>query len=188
MMNRMRRKGTRALALALIGLIAAAPAQAIGGPAQTVDLDSSARLKSLDATVQALAADAAAAPATATAPDSTAPDSATPDSTGAPSQTFEPAGQGEASYYGAELAGNRTASGERFNPAAFTCAHRSLPIGSMVRVTNLANGRSVVVRVNDRGPFVHSRIIDVSLAAAREIGLVRAGRGQVRLDLIHTIA
>jgi rare lipoprotein A len=179
MMNRMRSKRTRALALALIGLIAAAPAQAIGGPAQAIDVDSSARLKSLDHTVEALAAAPEAA---------IAPDAAAPDSTVVPSQTFEPAGQGEASYYGAELAGNRTASGERFNPAAFTCAHRSLPLGSMLRVTNLANGRSVVVRVNDRGPFAHSRIIDVSLAAAREIGLVRTGRGQVRLDLIRTIA
>jgi rare lipoprotein A len=165
MIERMRRKGTRALALALIGLIGAAPAQAI-------DADASARLKSLDQTVAALASDAALAP----------------EENVAPTQTFEPAGQGEASYYGNELAGNRTASGERFNPAAFTAAHRSLPLGTILRVTNLANGRSVVVRVNDRGPFAHSRIIDISLAAAREIDLVRAGRGKVRLDLVHGIA
>jgi peptidoglycan lytic transglycosylase len=178
MIDRMRRKGTRALACALIGLIGAAPAQAVDGPARAVDIDASARLKSLDSIVEGLAADAAAAPEDAVAPEDVV---ATP-------QAFEPAGQGEASYYGAELAGNRTASGERFNPAAFTCAHRSLPLGSMVRVTNVANGRSVVVRVNDRGPFARGRIIDVSLAAAREIGLVRAGRGQVRLDLVHSIA
>jgi rare lipoprotein A len=181
MIDRMRRKGTRALAFALIGLIGAAPAQALNGPAQAVDIGASARLKSLNQTVETLAADAASN-------EETSPEGTSPEDTGAPPQTFEPAGQGEASYYGAELAGNRTASGERFDPAAFTAAHRSLPIGSMVRVTNLANGRSVVVRVNDRGPFARSRIIDVSLAAAREIGLVRAGRGQVRLDLVRTIA
>ena len=76
-------------------------------------------------------------------------------------------GGGMASYYGKELAGNRTASGERFNPSQLTAAHRSLPFGSRVRVTNTANGDSVVVRINDRGPFSHGRIIDVSQAAAR---------------------
>jgi rare lipoprotein A len=169
MIDRMRRNGMRIAALALIGLIGAAPAQA-------ADPGMSARLQSLDLAVQTLPDDALLPP-----------QQALPQLAPAP-QAFEPAGEGEASYYGAELAGNRTASGERFNPAAFTCAHRSLPLGSMVRVTNVANGRSVVVRVNDRGPFAHSRIIDVSLAAAREIGLVRAGRGQVRLDLVHAIA
>jgi rare lipoprotein A len=165
MTDRMRRKGTRIAALALIGLIGAAPARA-------ADPGMSARLQSLDLVLQTLPQD----------------DTVLPRQPAPAPQAFEPAGEGEASYYGAELAGNRTASGERFNPAALTCAHRSLPLGSMVRVTNVANGRSVVVRVNDRGPFAHSRIIDVSLAAAREIGLVRAGRGQVRLDLVHSIA
>ena len=78
-------------------------------------------------------------------------------------------GSGMASYYGRELAGNRTASGERFDPAQLTAAHRTLPFGSLVRVTNTANGDSVVVRINDRGPFSHGRVIDVSHAAAREI-------------------
>ncbi|MBJ7437952.1 MAG: septal ring lytic transglycosylase RlpA family protein [Sphingopyxis sp.] len=81
-------------------------------------------------------------------------------------------GGGMASYYGNELAGNRTASGERFNPSQLTAAHRSLPFGSRVRVTNTANGDSVVVRINDRGPFSHGRVIDVSHAAAREIGML----------------
>ena len=165
MIDRMRRKGTtRAVALALIGLMSAAPAQA-------VTLAGSARLQTLDQAVGALDDSADSVQAPAPAPDS-----------------FEPAGQGQASYYGAELAGNRTASGERFDPGALTAAHRSLPIGTMVRVTNMANGRSVIVRVNDRGPFARSRIIDVSLAAAREIEMVRSGSARVRLDLVHSIA
>jgi rare lipoprotein A len=93
-------------------------------------------------------------------------------------------GDGEASYYGKELAGNRTASGERFNPAALTAAHRTLPLGSRLRVTNKANGKSVVVRINDRGPFTKHRLIDVSYAAAQQIQMVRAGKANVRLDLL----
>ena len=93
-------------------------------------------------------------------------------------------GQGVASYYGYELAGNRTASGERFDPQALTAAHRTLPLGTKLRVVNEANGRSVVVRINDRGPFVGNRIIDVSYGAAREIGMVRAGKARVRLEKI----
>ena len=100
-------------------------------------------------------------------------------------EAYESIGQGEASYYGHELAGNRTASGERFNPQALTAAHRSLPMGTRLRVTNMANGRSVVVRINDRGPFVRSRIIDVSLAAAREIQMVRSGKAQVKLEILR---
>jgi rare lipoprotein A len=94
-------------------------------------------------------------------------------------------GGGMASYYGDELAGNRTASGERFNPAQLTAAHRSLPFGSMVRVTNTSNGDSVVVRINDRGPFSRGRVIDVSHAAAREIGMHRSGTARVKLALLN---
>lgn len=94
-------------------------------------------------------------------------------------------GTGMASYYGDELAGNRTASGERFNPAQLTAAHRSLPFGSMVRVTNTSNGDSVIVRINDRGPFSHGRVIDVSHAAAREIGMHRSGTARVKLALLN---
>jgi rare lipoprotein A (peptidoglycan hydrolase) len=97
-----------------------------------------------------------------------------------------PIAGGEASYYGEELAGNPTASGELFEPGKLTAAHRSLPLGSRVRVTNVSNGESVVVRVNDRGPFAKNRVIDVSKAAAREIGLLRRGTGQVRLELVPT--
>lgn len=93
-------------------------------------------------------------------------------------------GSGVASYYGQELAGNRTASGERFDPAGMTAAHRTLPFGSMVRVTNLANGQSVVVRINDRGPFGGKRVIDVSQAAAKEIGLHRSGTARVSIALL----
>lgn len=99
---------------------------------------------------------------------------------------FEELGSGMASYYGDELAGNRTASGERFDPRGLTAAHRSLPFGSRVRVTDTRTGRSVVVRINDRGPFHGNRIIDLSEAAAREIGLVRRGSGQVQLALLSS--
>jgi hypothetical protein len=93
-------------------------------------------------------------------------------------------GGGEASYYGDELAGNPTASGEIFDPGKLTAAHRTLPLGSRVKVTNPANGESVVVRINDRGPFHGNRVIDLSLAAAREIDLIKSGVGQVRLALL----
>jgi len=91
---------------------------------------------------------------------------------------------GMASYYGDELAGNRTASGERFDPGKLTGAHRSLPFGSMVRVTNVSNGDSVVVRINDRGPFSRRRVIDISHAAARQIGMHRSGTARVKLALL----
>lgn len=93
-------------------------------------------------------------------------------------------GSGEASYYGNELAGNRTASGERFNPGALTAAHRTLPLGSKIRVTNIANGKSVIVRINDRGPFVKKRLIDVSYAAAQRISMLRSGHARVSLALV----
>jgi rare lipoprotein A len=102
------------------------------------------------------------------------------------SQVFEAIGSGEASYYGKELAGNRTASGERFNPSALTAAHRTLPLGTKLRVTNKANGKSVIVRINDRGPFLKHRIIDVSLKAAQEISMIRSGKAQVMLEIVRT--
>ncbi|MGV3457859.1 septal ring lytic transglycosylase RlpA family protein [Sphingomonas sp.] len=90
---------------------------------------------------------------------------------------------GMASYYGDAHAGNRTASGERFNPDEMTAAHRSLPFGTKLRVTDPSTGRSVIVRVNDRGPFHKSRILDLSEAAARELGIVRRGRALVEIAL-----
>ena len=91
-------------------------------------------------------------------------------------------GEGRASYYGRELAGNPTASGERFDPTDFTAAHRTLPFGTLVRVTHARTGKSVVVRINDRGPFHEDRVIDVSRAAADAIGLTRRGTGTVRME------
>ena len=94
---------------------------------------------------------------------------------------------GTASYYGAELAGNPTASGEPFDPSELTAAHRTLPFGTRVRVTNPNNGESVVVRINDRGPFHGDRVIDVSTAAAQEIGLKRAGTLEVDLERLPAV-
>ena len=164
MIDRIRRSGRHsAVALALAGLMSS-------GPVQAVEAEPTARLQSLAETVAALEEPAAPAVEETEAP---------------ASEAYEPIGEGVASYYGHELAGNRTASGERFNPQALTAAHRSLPMGTRIRVTNQANGRSVVVRINDRGPFARGRIIDVSLAAAREIAMVRSGTARVRLEIVR---
>lgn len=96
----------------------------------------------------------------------------------------EVVGDGVASYYGKRFAGRPTASGERFDPAQMTAAHRTLPFGSMVRVVDERTGNAVVVRINDRGPFHGGRVIDLSRAAAEEIGMVRAGKAEVRLELL----
>ncbi len=113
----------------------------------------------------AMAAPAAAAPAAAA--------TATADSS-----------EGKLAYYGSKFAGRRTASGQAFNPAAMTMAHKSLPFGTMVKVTNLANKRSVVVRVNDRGPSQADRMGDVSLAAARQLRMTRAGVVNAKLEVV----
>jgi rare lipoprotein A len=91
---------------------------------------------------------------------------------------------GMASYYGSE-SGQRSASGARINPAAMTAAHPSLPFGTKVRVTNQSNGRSVVVTINDRGPFVRGRIIDVSTGAADVMGMKGAGVARVTLEVVR---
>src|SRR5262245_32350550 len=91
---------------------------------------------------------------------------------------------GLASYYGADFDSQRTASGERFVMEKMTAAHRTLPFGTRVRVTNVANGRSVVVRINDRGPFVKGRVLDLSHAAARALRLIGPGVGRVRLQVL----
>ncbi len=91
--------------------------------------------------------------------------------------------RGEASWYGLVFQGRRTASGERFDMQRLTAAHPSLPFGTRVRVTSLRNGRSVVVRINDRGPHTGGRIIDLSHAAARRIGLLALGTKDVELTL-----
>ena len=91
---------------------------------------------------------------------------------------------GVASYYGSEFQGRPTASGARYDEHRMTAAHRSLPFGSRVRVTNLANDRSVIVTINDRGPFGRGRIIDVSRRAARRLGFLGAGTARVRLETL----
>jgi len=91
---------------------------------------------------------------------------------------------GRASWYGKLFQGQETASGENFDMNAMTCAHRSLPMGSLVKVTNLRNHKSVVVRVNDRGPLPNNRVVDLSYAAARFLGFTGRGTAPVRLDLI----
>lgn len=93
-------------------------------------------------------------------------------------------GSGMASYFSREMEGNRTANGERCDPDTLTAAHRSVPFGSRIRVTSLATGKSVVVRINDRGPFRAGRVIDLSHAAAREIGMHRSGTAKVSLALL----
>jgi rare lipoprotein A len=92
--------------------------------------------------------------------------------------------RGVASYYGYDGSGNRTASGQRFNPEGLTAAHRHLPFGTKVRVTNTRNGRSVVVRINDRGPFIRGRVIDLSVAAARILGMMGSGVAPVRIEVL----
>jgi len=91
---------------------------------------------------------------------------------------------GQASWYGPGFYGNRTASGEVFRPGTFTAAHRSLPFGTRVKVTNLNNGRSTVVRINDRGPYSGGRIIDLAHGAATDLGVTASGVATVRLDVL----
>lgn len=91
---------------------------------------------------------------------------------------------GVASYYGARFHGRQTASGEVFNMHQLTAAHPRLAFGTRVRVTSLANNRTVVVRVNDRGPFVKGRIIDISQAAAEELQMIQSGLASVKLELL----
>ena len=93
--------------------------------------------------------------------------------------------KGKACWYGPGYEGRQTASGEVFDNGSFTAAHRRLPFNTIVRVTNLENGRSVKVRINDRGPFNGGRIIDVSEAAARELGMIRDGVVRVRLEVLR---
>ena len=93
--------------------------------------------------------------------------------------------RGIASWYGEELEGRPTASGEPFDPYGMTAAHRSLPLGSFVEVENLENGRTVIVRINDRGPFVEGRVIDLALAAAQALGFAGQGTTQVEVRSVE---
>jgi rare lipoprotein A (peptidoglycan hydrolase) len=91
-----------------------------------------------------------------------------------------------ASYYGHEFAWRPTASGEPYNPLKLSAAHRTLPLGTKLKVTNLHNGRSVLVTVNDRGPYVKPRELDLSLGAARKLGMIRRGIARVRIERVES--
>jgi rare lipoprotein A len=117
--------------------------------------------------------------------DPTAADAA-PTSASAPDAGSARFTEGRLAYYGAKFAGRKTANGERFDPNALTMAHRTLPFGTLVKVTNLANRRSVVVRVNDRGPAVRSRLADVSHAAAQRLRMLGAGVVKARFEVVGT--
>lgn len=93
--------------------------------------------------------------------------------------------RGVASYYARKFNGRRTASGVRFDPRSDTAAHRTLPMGSVARVTNLSNGRSAIVTIRDRGPFIRGRILDLSPRTASELGMMNAGIATVSLEPIH---
>lgn len=124
-----------------------------------------------------------AQPASApTAPVTAAPLTAATAPAAAPASADAP--EGKVAYYGRKFHGRKTASGERFDASALTMAHKTLPFGTMVRVTHLKNKRSVVVRVNDRGPSTADRIGDLSLAAASRLHMVRSGVAEVRLDVV----
>jgi rare lipoprotein A len=121
----------------------------------------------------------------ASAPASAAPTAAAPSEPAAPAAAapMVAAADGKVAHYGSKFAGRKTASGERFDPNALTMAHKTLPFGTMVRVTNLKNNKSVVVRVNDRGPSSPDRVGDVSTAAARKIGMLRSGVVDAKLEV-----
>ncbi len=95
--------------------------------------------------------------------------------------------QGKASYYAKKSTGSKTANGERLHHDSMTCAHRSLPFGTLLKVTNLANDQSVIVKVNDRGPYIRGRIIDLSWGAAKAIGMLRQGIGKVQVEPAYAI-
>lgn len=101
-----------------------------------------------------------------------------------PTETYEYTQSGIASWYGAEFHGKRTANGETFNMHELTAAHKTLQIPSLVRVTNLENGRSIVVRINDRGPFSRGRVIDLSMKSAELLGFKNKGTAKVRLQVL----
>ncbi len=116
-------------------------------------------------------------------------DSTMPPEDGYPSGGYVEEGYtqvGIASWYGIEEHNRYAANGERFSKHALTAAHKSLPMGTVVRVTNLENGRDVVVKINDRGPFVRGRIIDLSHAAAKSIGMVQDGTVKVKVEVVST--
>jgi rare lipoprotein A len=123
-----------------------------------------------------------AAPPVATQPSVARPAPTAPH--GPPAIAGEYVEEGVASWYGDPFNGHRTSNGEIYDMYQFTAAHRTLPFGAVLRVTNLSNGKQTEVRVNDRGPFVGNRIIDLSLSAARAIDMVGPGTAQVRIEML----
>ena len=125
----------------------------------------------------------------ASADDTVSKGSVPPTSVIAPPPVPQPAvvsvSTGEASWYGPGFYGNRTANGEVYRPGTMTAAHRTLPFGTKVRVTNLWNGRIAVIRINDRGPFVGHRVIDLGHGAASRLGLTASGIAQVKLEVLR---
>jgi len=108
---------------------------------------------------------------------------AQPEAKTSPSPEVKLPQTGEASWYGPDHQGKQTASGQKFDEARFTAAHRTLPFGTKVKVTNLRNGKSVEVEINDRGPYAENRIIDLSQAAAKALDITESGTAPVRLEL-----
>ena len=93
-------------------------------------------------------------------------------------------GKGKASFYSNKFQNRKTANGERFKQSKLTAAHKKLPFGTRVKVTNIRNGKSVIVRINDRGPFIRGRVIDLSRAAFKKIGNTRSGVIRVKLEIV----
>lgn len=104
---------------------------------------------------------------------------------GAQAQNKGAVSEGKAAWYGAKFQGRKTASGEKFDRRKLTAAHRKLPFGTRVKVTNLNNGKSVIVRINDRGPYGKGRIIDLSEAAAKKVRMIRSGVVPVRVKVLE---
>lgn len=145
-------------------------------------------LVSWTARAQQAPATPATPPAAAAAPTAPAAATAAPAAQPAPAAATGSAERGKLAWYGRKFTGRKTASGERYNPDALTMAHKNLPFGTKVKVTNLKNNRSVTLRVNDRGPTQGDRVGDVSLAAARALGMVRAGVIDAELQVVSSPA
>ena len=129
-------------------------------------------------------AQTAAAPASAPAAAAAPAPAATPSAAAPAKATSGDASEGKVAHYGRKFNGRKTASGERFNAGAMTMAHKTLPFGTLVKVTNLANKRSVVVRVNDRGPSTPDRVGDLTTAAGKKIRMMRSGVVDAKMEVV----
>jgi len=177
-----------ALALLLSGSGIAFPVLAESARTESPSLLAMAQPASVSPAVESSESVRPSQPVAIRQQDGQAPAVEVPSAPTAPAPTprrFKLAGTGEASWYGPGFFGNRTANGEVFRPGTMTAAHRTLPFGTKVKVTNLWNGRSAIVRINDRGPFHGNRIIDLAHGAAQNLGLVASGVAQVRLEVVQ---